>query len=154
MTPCSPLSRTRRFEGTYRLHLQGRRIVTSEQAGPRKTGIYREPRVGLSSYWSVLNRVKLMDEIIGPIGRQDRSMWSWKGPPRNIVVLAQHRTNRNRVLPSVPYIYRSSDGQAFCLLAGLRNYSSTLKMEAICSSETSDTTLRTTRRHIPEDDTL
>jgi hypothetical protein len=31
---------------------------------------------------------------------------------------------------------------------------STLKMEAICSSETSVDTQRTTRRHIPEDDTL
>jgi hypothetical protein len=31
---------------------------------------------------------------------------------------------------------------------------STLKMEAICSSETSVETQRTTRRHIPEDDTL
>jgi hypothetical protein len=30
---------------------------------------------------------------------------------------------------------------------------STLKMEAICSSETSGTTQRTTRRHIPEEDT-
>jgi hypothetical protein len=32
--------------------------------------------------------------------------------------------------------------------------SSTLKMEAISSSETSGATQRTTRRHIPEDDTL
>jgi hypothetical protein len=32
--------------------------------------------------------------------------------------------------------------------------SSTLKMEAICSSETSVETQRTTWRHIPEDDTL
>jgi hypothetical protein len=32
--------------------------------------------------------------------------------------------------------------------------SSTLKMEAISSSKTSGTTQRTTRRHIPEDDTL
>jgi hypothetical protein len=40
------------------------------------------------------------------------------------------------------------------LLAGLLNYSSTLKMEAIRSSETSGTTLRTTRCHIPEEDTL
>jgi hypothetical protein len=31
--------------------------------------------------------------------------------------------------------------------------SSTLKMEAICSSETSVATQQTTRRHIPEDDT-
>jgi hypothetical protein len=33
-------------------------------------------------------------------------------------------------------------------------YSSTLKMEAIFSSETSAETRRTTRRHIPEDDSL
>jgi hypothetical protein len=32
--------------------------------------------------------------------------------------------------------------------------SSTLKMEAICSSETSVETQRTTRRHVPEDDTF
>jgi hypothetical protein len=32
--------------------------------------------------------------------------------------------------------------------------SSTLKMEAICSSERSVETQRTTRRHIPEDDTI
>jgi hypothetical protein len=43
---------------------------------------------------------------------------------------------------------------ATCLLDGLLNYSSTLKMEAIRSSETSGATQRTTRRHTPEDDTL
>jgi hypothetical protein len=32
--------------------------------------------------------------------------------------------------------------------------SSTLKMEAICSSETSVATQQITQRHIPEDDTL
>jgi hypothetical protein len=40
------------------------------------------------------------------------------------------------------------------ILDGLLNYSSTLKIEAIRSSETSGATQRTTRRHIPEDDTL
>jgi hypothetical protein len=40
------------------------------------------------------------------------------------------------------------------LLVGLLDFSSTLKMEAICSSETSVATQRTTRPHIPEDDTL
>jgi hypothetical protein len=40
------------------------------------------------------------------------------------------------------------------LLVGLLDFSSTLKMEAICSSETPVATQRTTRRHIPEDDTL
>jgi hypothetical protein len=41
-----------------------------------------------------------------------------------------------------------------CLLVFVELISSTLKMEAICSSETSVETRRTTRRHIPEDDTL
>jgi hypothetical protein len=44
---------------------------------------------------------------------------------------------------------------ATCLLAGsCWNYFSTLKMEVICSSETSVATQQTTRHHIPEDDTL
>jgi hypothetical protein len=40
MTPCSALGGIRRFGGTYRLHLQGRRIVpqSSEQAsGTQRT---------------------------------------------------------------------------------------------------------------------
>jgi predicted metal-binding protein len=43
---------------------------------------------------------------------------------------------------------------ATCLLVGLLDFSSTLKMEALCSSETSVATQVATRRHIPEDDTL
>jgi hypothetical protein len=39
-------------------------------------------------------------------------------------------------------------------LVSCSDYFSTLKMEAICSSETSVETQRTTRRYIPEDDTL
>jgi hypothetical protein len=70
MTPCSALSGTRRFGGTYRLLLQGCRIV-SEAASKQ-----------------------------------------------------------------------------------VADYSTTLKMEAIRSSETSGITQRTTRRHIPEEDTL
>jgi hypothetical protein len=72
VTPCSLLSCKRRFGGTYRLHLQGRRNNFS-----------RNQQV---SRWKII--------------------------------------------------------------------SSTLKMEAICSSETSVTNQETTRRHIPEDDTL
>jgi hypothetical protein len=41
-----------------------------------------------------------------------------------------------------------------CLLVFAEFISSTLEMEAICSSETSAETQRTTRRHIPENDTL
>jgi hypothetical protein len=41
-----------------------------------------------------------------------------------------------------------------CLLVFAELISSTLEMEAICSYETSVETQRTTRRHIPEDDTL
>jgi hypothetical protein len=48
--------------------------------------------------------------------------------------------------------------QIFTEIAGSRWFaepiSSTLKMEAICSSETSVETQRNTLRHIPEDDTL
>jgi hypothetical protein len=44
------------------------------------------------------------------------------------------------------------DKLATCLLAEI--ISSTLKMEAICPSETSVATQQTTERHIPEDDTL
>jgi hypothetical protein len=68
MTPCSPLSFNRRFGGTYRLHLQGRRNRFSKPAS--------------------------------------------------------------------------------------KQVASTLKMEAISSSETSGATQRTARRHIPEDDSL
>jgi hypothetical protein len=77
MTPCSPLHVSRRFGGTYRLHLQGRRNKFS-----------KKPACHLLARW-----------FAEPV-------------------------------------------------------SSTLKMEAICSSETSVETQRTTRRHIPEDDTL
>jgi hypothetical protein len=41
-----------------------------------------------------------------------------------------------------------------CWLVFAEIISSTLKMEAICSSERSVVTQQTTRRHIPEDDTL
>jgi hypothetical protein len=74
MTPCSPMSVNRRFGGTYRLHLQGRR-------------------------------------------------------------------NKFSKIPA-------------CLLIFAKLISSTLKMEAICYSVTSVDTQRTTRRYIPEDDTL
>jgi hypothetical protein len=52
-----------------------------------------------------------------------------------------------------------SAGGLFCLppacyLAFAELISSTLKMKAICSSETSAETRRTTLLHIPEDDTL
>jgi hypothetical protein len=42
----------------------------------------------------------------------------------------------------------------YCLPVFAEIISSALKMEAVCSSETSVETERTTRRHIPEDDTL
>jgi hypothetical protein len=81
MMPCSLLSMKRRFGGTYRLHLQGRRHNFSKN--------------------------------------QEASRW-----------------------------------QEFCLLVLGKIIFSTLKMEAICSSETSLDTQQTTRRHTPEDDTL
>jgi hypothetical protein len=78
VTPCSLLRCNRRFGGTYRLHLQGRR-----------KNFQQEPACHLLTCWFLL-----------------------------------------------------------------KMFSSTLKMEAICSSETSVASQQTTRRHIPEDDTL
>jgi hypothetical protein len=78
VTPCSLLSYNRRFGGTYRLHLPGRKNNFSKQVASL--------------------------------------------PPACMLVLAE--------------------------------IISTLKMEAISSSQTSVATQQTTRRHIPEDDTL
>jgi hypothetical protein len=69
----------------------------------------------------------------------------------NGFILAHERANGNGVpVFYLPYtrIYRFS-GWPMILLATFL----TLKMEAICSSETSVETRRTTRRHIPKDDT-
>jgi hypothetical protein len=79
ITSCSPLSVSRRFGGTHRLHLQGRRNKFSEKSASNH----------LLAFW-------FLAELI----------------------------------------------------------SSTLKMEAMCSSETSADTQRPTRRYIPEDNTL
>jgi hypothetical protein len=102
ITPYSPLKVNRRFWGTYRLHLQGRRIISRA----RNQGDSRA------------------DDIPTHHGIQNfanREVW-------------------------------------FCLphaltLVSCAAYSSTLKMEAICSSETSDFQ-QTTRLYIPEDRTL
>jgi hypothetical protein len=77
ITPCRPLKVYRRFGGTYRLYLQGRRISRASSGFP----------------------------------------------------------------------------PAFTLVS-CSAYSSTLKIEAICSSETSVDFQQTTRRYIPEDSTL
>jgi hypothetical protein len=45
----------------------------------------------------------------------------------------------------------TSNKHSLCLLLASLDYSSTLKMEALCSSETSAHFHRTTWRHIPQD---
>jgi hypothetical protein len=83
--------------------------------------------------------------------------------PIGSLLLGDGRANGNRApafhLPLFSLQYRSSGWKsillATCLPAGSSwYYSSTLKIEAIGSSETSIATQQTTRRHIPEDDTL
>jgi hypothetical protein len=57
----------------------------------------------------------------------------------------------------IAFIFRVEEISACHLLACwslAELISSTLEIEAICSSETSVDTKRTTRRHIPEDDIL
>jgi hypothetical protein len=66
-----------------------------------------------------------------------------------------HQTSLNLRVSSSGIWSRIVRWVATCLLAGFAEpISSTLKIKAICSSETSVKTQRTTRRHIPEDDTL
>jgi hypothetical protein len=40
MTPCSPLSVNRRFGGTYRLHLQGRRNKFSKKPASKQVALF------------------------------------------------------------------------------------------------------------------
>jgi hypothetical protein len=89
ITPCSPLSVSRRFGGTYHLYLQGRRNRYSRKPASKQVASRMQNACHLLTYW---------------------------------------------------------------FLAVL--ISSTLKMEAIYSSETSVATQQTTRSYIPEVDTL
>jgi hypothetical protein len=82
---------------------------------------------------------------------------------RNISLESYHYTNLPSSTMMEALLRVSSSGMwcrvvcwvATCLLAGFAEIiSSTLKMEAICSSETSFAPQQTTRCHIPEDDTL
>jgi hypothetical protein len=97
ITPCSPLNVNRRFGGTYRLHLQGRRI------------------------------------------------------------LSYGRASRNWVTFPSCFLYNPkfllADCSA-CHLVSCLSYSLTLKMEQLCSSETSVDIQGTTWRYTPEDGTL
>jgi hypothetical protein len=66
-------------------------------------------------------------------------------------ILIAVRISNPKQFTQVQYV---QSGAPACLLVFAELISSTLKMEAICSSETSVETRRTTLRHIPEDDTL
>jgi hypothetical protein len=59
VTPCNPLSFTRRFGGTYRLNLQGRRIVqqTGEQTATLRTTRRHIPEDDTLQYWFGLNNL-------------------------------------------------------------------------------------------------
>jgi hypothetical protein len=52
------------------------------------------------------------------------------------------------------HLHIQGQGNKFCLLVFAELIPSTLKMEAVCFSETSVETQRTTVLHIPENDTL
>jgi hypothetical protein len=80
-------------------------------------------------------------------GQLDIQFVQWKTLSVNVNELLRFEVNTTMEV-------RVSILLATSVLDGLLNYSSTLKMEAIRSSETSGATQRTTRRHIPEDDTL
>jgi hypothetical protein len=122
--PCSPLKVNRTFGGTRRLLLL------------------------------LLVRISCVGEPMGIAKLSSRSYW---------FILSYGRANGNLLVvlhfPPISYVNRNF-GKQLCLLAtcftlvSYLAYYSTLKMEAICSSEASVEFQRITRRYIPEDRTL
>jgi hypothetical protein len=88
-------------------------------------------------------------EEIGLIGNRTRDLPACSIVPQPDTLLRVRTNNLVRFF-SINYIVI---GTCFILVSGLTN-SSTLKMEATCSSETSIDFQCTTRRYIPEDRTI
>jgi hypothetical protein len=139
MTPCSPLKVNRRFGGTCRLCLQGRRI--SQARNQRKAG--SKQSTGREWYESVAAIMLLTLRCWGLI--QD-----WRGLPSGMLRCSDRWKStafHRNMLPL--YSWLKSNRLPFCF-----TYSSILMMEATCSSETTIEFYRTIRRYIPEARTL
>jgi hypothetical protein len=145
MTPRSPLSFNGCFGGTYRLHFQGRRNRFSKPAVVG-CGV-------LSWYFAPTHpppplRLTCLDVLDGcrwcsfNLVSTDRPLC----PCRLALTYSGCCILLGSLVPGRPL---PAERNLFA-----EPISSILKMEAIFSSETSVETQRTTRRHIPEDDTL
>jgi hypothetical protein len=127
ITPCSPSSVNRRFGGTYRLHLQGRKISWARNQRGRR---WQAP-VGF--------------EVLTAVVMKSTIFWDIK-PCSPLTLNGLHGVISQTIVRSACHLLSRWFLAQFIF--------STLKMEAICSFEASVDTEQTTRRYIPEDSTF
>jgi hypothetical protein len=115
ITPCSPFNVNRRFGGTYRLQLQGRRIGRA--------------RYQCESRWQAEQSANRNFELYRKQGGK------WKSGTQFWLARPQ---GRMKLPPPTGFHGRTNRRQEFAFtLVFCSAYLSTLQMETICSSETS-----------------
>jgi hypothetical protein len=135
ITPCSALSVNRRFGGTCRLHLEGRKDKLSKKSAWKQMA--RLPSSGSKKpAWKQLATCFHANFLLGLFFRPWR--WRWHVPPKlRLTLNGLHGV----ILQKMVLFFLSS----------LMAYSSILKMGKLCTSEMSMNFHRTTLRHIPKD---
>jgi hypothetical protein len=140
ITPCSLLSVKRRFGGTYRFHLQDQKISWIFTMVSRSAYFF-DPEEGGDMF--LRNAAWHSTEYTAPAFTLVSCSVYFFDPEdgRDMFLRNVGLHSTDYTAPAFTPVSRSA-------------YFSTLKMEAICSSETSVDTQRTTQRYIPEDGTL
>jgi uncharacterized membrane protein YhaH (DUF805 family) len=133
--PCSPLKVNRRFGGTYRLHFQGRISRARYQAAGILLGKF--PSAFMLPSCSTYSPLKMV-AICSSETSVDFQRTIWRYIPENSLNF-QGRISRAR--------YHLGRFSSAFMLVSCSTYS-TLKMEAICPSETSVNFQLTTRCYI------
>jgi hypothetical protein len=141
ITPCSPLRVNRHFGGIYRLHFQGRKIIWARhqhesrwQAELWRWRWYVPPKRGLT-----------LNELHGIMSQKTELF----------ITTAENLKSYMTKVECQPTFWEEHMAGGTCFYSDfLFRDLSTLKMEAICSSEKSVGSQRTTRRYIPENGTL
>jgi hypothetical protein len=152
ITPCSV---NRRFGGTYGLHLQGRKNKVSKKPAWKQVA----SRIIPARHTLTLSPVPaLFRDSLTPVlisywfARGATGCWRF----RSVLRTSQLELRSSLLLPFC-FLYKPRISVCLTpafMLVSCWAFISTLKMEAICSSETSVDTQRITRRYIPEGGTL
>jgi hypothetical protein len=168
MTPCSPLRVNRRFGGTYRLHLfllpAFTLVSCSAYSSTLKMEAISSPETSVDirqttrRYIPEDSTLQLKVQVLTAVVMKSTIFWDIT-PSSPLKVNRFGRTYclhlqgwRNNFSKNQQVSRWQAESAYLLVLAEI--ISSTPKMEAICSSESSVATQQTTRRHIPEDDTF